>query len=122
MIRASLSSLIDSIEFGKDKLTWSGNLRLLSVHCALLWWLSLTWIGTLLWICRGAFRLREAMVQDTKLSREKYLAEHNGIEHPQQGWRLRTVMVTDIPSGLRDEVKLADYFKVSLALQSLSGR
>ena len=52
-------------------------------------------------------------MQDAKRSREKYMAENNGMEHPQQGWRLRTVMVTDIPSGLRDEVKLAEYFKVS---------
>ncbi|KAF8595215.1 hypothetical protein BDV93DRAFT_611513 [Ceratobasidium sp. AG-I] len=117
MVRASLSSLIDSSAFGGDKVTWRGNLRLLSVHCALLWWLSLTWIGTLLWICRGAFRLREAMVQDAKRSREKHLAENNGTEHPEQGWRLRTIMVTNIPSGLRDDDKLAHYFKSYMSKQ-----
>ncbi|QRV77375.1 tranport-associated late exocytosis protein [Ceratobasidium sp. AG-Ba] len=111
MIRASLSSLTDARAFKDDHDTWRANLRLLSVHCALMWWLSITWIGTLLWICRGAFRLRDAMVQDAKASREQYLAEHNGIEHPHQGWRLRTVMVSDIPTGLRDEQGLAEYFR-----------
>ncbi|KAG9102105.1 hypothetical protein FRC06_002321 [Ceratobasidium sp. 370] len=111
MTRASLSSITDSGAFGGDRDSWKGNLKLLSVHCALMWWLSVTWIGTLLWICRGAFRLREAMVQDAKTAREKYLAENNGVEHPHQGWRLRTVMVSDIPTGLRDEKRLAEYFR-----------
>jgi hypothetical protein len=53
------------------------------------------------------------MVQDARKEREKYLEGHGGEKHPHQGWRLRTVMVTDIPSGLRDEGKLAEYFKVS---------
>ncbi|KAG8736865.1 hypothetical protein FRC11_002389, partial [Ceratobasidium sp. 423] len=111
MTRASLSSLTDSGAFGRDRDSYRGNLKLLSVHVAVIWWMSLTWIGTLLWICRGAFRLREAMVQDAKKEREKYLQENNGSPHPHQGWRLRTVMVTDIPSGLRDEERLAGYFR-----------
>ncbi|CAE6363414.1 unnamed protein product [Rhizoctonia solani] len=111
MTRASLTSLTDSGAFGRDRDSFTGNLRLLSVHVAIIWWMSLTWIGTLLWICRGAFRLREAMVQDARKDREKYLQENNGNRHPHQGWRLRTVMVTDIPSGLRDEHRLAEYFR-----------
>ncbi|CAE6498576.1 unnamed protein product [Rhizoctonia solani] len=111
MTRASLSSLTNSGAFGRDLDSYTGNLRLLSVHVAVIWWMSLTWIGTLLWICRGAFRLREVMVQDTRKEREKYLQENNGSPHPHQGWRLRTVMVTDIPSGLRDEERLAGYFR-----------
>ncbi|KAG8737834.1 hypothetical protein FRC10_007761 [Ceratobasidium sp. 414] len=111
MTRASLSSITDSGAFGRDHETWEGNLKLLSVHCAVVWWLSVTWIGTLLWICRGAFRLREAMVQDARAARKKYLAENNGVEHPHQGWRLRTVMVSDIPTGLRDVEGLAEYFR-----------
>ncbi|KAG8689846.1 hypothetical protein FRC09_012237, partial [Ceratobasidium sp. 395] len=111
MTRASLSSLTDFSAFREDGDSWRGNLKLLGIHCACVWWLSITWIGTLLWICRGAFRLREATVQDTKAARDKYLAEHNGVEHEHQGWRLRTVMVSDIPTGLRDEEGLADYFK-----------
>lgn len=55
-------------------------------------------------------------MQDARRSREKYLAENNGIAHPQQGWRLRTIMVTDIPSGLRNDAELAGYFKVSCVL------
>ncbi|QRW19975.1 tranport-associated late exocytosis protein [Rhizoctonia solani] len=111
MTRASLSSLIDSDAFGIDRESYRGNLKLLSVHVAVLWWMSLTWIGTLLWICRGAFRLREAMVQDARKEREIYLKQNNGVPNPHQGWRLRSVMVTDIPSGLRDEMRLAEYFK-----------
>ncbi|ELU42799.1 hypothetical protein AG1IA_03175 [Rhizoctonia solani AG-1 IA] len=111
MTRASLSSLIDSDAFGIDRESYRGNLKLLSVHVAVLWWMSLTWIGTLLWICRGAFRLREAMVQDARKEREIYLKQNNGVPNPHQGWRLRSVMVTDIPSGLRDEIRLAEYFK-----------
>ncbi|CAE6478030.1 unnamed protein product [Rhizoctonia solani] len=111
MTRASLTSLTDSGAFGRDRESYNGNLKLLSVHVAILWWMSITWVGTLLWICRGAFRLREAMVQDARKEREKYLQENNGVPHPNQGWRLRTVMVSDIPSGLRDEGRLAEYFK-----------
>ncbi|CAE6451468.1 unnamed protein product [Rhizoctonia solani] len=112
MTRASLTSLTDSGAFGRDRESYRGNLKLLSVHVAVLWWMSLTWVGTLLWICRGAFRLREAMVQDAKKERERYLKENNGVPNPHQGWRLRTVMVTDIPSGLRHETRLTEYFKV----------
>ncbi|EUC63218.1 tranport-associated late exocytosis protein [Rhizoctonia solani AG-3 Rhs1AP] len=111
MTRASLNSLTNSRAFDRDRESYTGNLRLLSVHVAVIWWMSLTWIGTLLWICRGAFRIREAMVQDARKEREKYLQENNGNPHPHQGWRLRTVMVTDIPSGLRDEHGLAEYFR-----------
>ncbi|KAJ7095817.1 hypothetical protein B0H15DRAFT_827221 [Mycena belliarum] len=119
MTRASITSLVATDE-GK-KLLW--------IHITLLFWLTLSWMGTLLWICHGAFRLRAARIAITA----KRIAAHDPADttyyphphpqygfadvpmldrnHPNFGLRLRTVMVSNVPPALRDEKVLKEYFE-----------
>lgn len=125
MTRASISSLV---------LTAKG-LSLLWIHVILLWWISLTWMGTLYWICHGAFWFRAKKIQaaadrvavDTEVEKHLLYAPH---PHPQlpfhtmptidndnthRGLRYRTVMVTNIPPSLRSEKELQEYFEYWLS-------
>ncbi|KAG9019901.1 hypothetical protein FRB90_000031 [Tulasnella sp. 427] len=115
MTRASLSSLIES---------QSGQ-KLLVVHLIILAWLSTTWIGILFWICRGAFRYRRQAIKQAadKVHEDDEKARQNPIpgvdeetRRQLRGWRLRTVMVTNLPSPLRDEKLIKEYFEFYLAL------
>lgn len=115
MTRASLSSLIES---------QSGQ-KVLVVHLIILAWISSTWIGFLFWICRGAFRYRRQAIKQAadKINEDEERARQNPIpgideesRRKMRGWRLRTVMVTNIPSPLRDEKLLKEYFEFYLAL------
>lgn len=114
MTRASLSSLIES---------QSGQ-KLLVVHLIVLAWISTTWIGFLFWICRGAFRYRRQAIKQAadKIHEDEEKARQNPIpgmdeetRRKMRGWRLRTVMVTNLPSPLRDEKLLKEYFEFYLA-------
>lgn len=89
---------------------------------------------TLVWISRGAFRYRKQAIE---AAAEKARCEAKGIDasiphpHPQhpfhamppldreentnKGLRLRTVMVTNLPSRLRDEKELKEYFEYYLS-------
>ena len=123
MTRASISSLV-----GTHK-----GLSLLWIHIVLLFWITLSWIVTLLWISTGAFRLRAAKIEAA--ARQAEAVKEGATEsddiyyrhpHPQYGFkdvpsretdapvkglRLRTIMVSNIPITLRNEKDLQEYFE-----------
>ncbi|KAI6044833.1 hypothetical protein EDC04DRAFT_3105614 [Pisolithus marmoratus] len=120
MTRASIASLV---------LTPEG-LDLLWIHICLLFWLTFTWIATLIYICNGAFEFRAAKIEEAACVTESDAAarrdaQHYPHPHPQLpfqdipsldvgsklGLRLRTVMVSNIPVGLRSEQNLREYFE-----------
>jgi hypothetical protein len=119
MTRASISSLVGT----------STGLSLLWIHICLLFWITFSWMATLLWICHGAFELRAADVDAaTKQANSEYetdtiyyphphpqfgfteipLADRN---HPNRGLRYRTIMVSNVPHTLRNEKDLKEYFE-----------
>lgn len=109
MLRASISSLVQS----------SGS-RWLWVHALLIWWVSITWTCTVLWITWGglAYRRREiralaAKVQKERASKRVASGGEEGmavLEDCEGIKRFRTVMVLNIPPDMRDENVLQDYF------------
>jgi hypothetical protein len=124
MTRASISSLVGTIE----------GTRLLWIHTILLFYVALSWIASLIWICRGAFQYRKAQIQRVAESCASVTQDQNDSYHPHlhprypfpslpvldddqsnRGLRLRTLMVTNIPLHLRSEKDLADYFEYYLS-------
>ncbi|GBE85039.1 DUF221-domain-containing protein [Sparassis crispa] len=121
MVRASISSLVNTTE----------GLSLLWIHLLLLIWVTLTWMSTLYWICRGAFSLRGKNILTAPGLAASGPQEEKQLQyfphlHPQhlfhssppldndqsnRGLRLRTVMVTNIPPLLRSEKDLKEYFE-----------
>ncbi|KAJ7366938.1 hypothetical protein DFH08DRAFT_835992 [Mycena albidolilacea] len=123
MTRASITSLVTSPK----------GLSLLWIHICLLFWITLSWMGTLLWICHGAFQLRA----DKIAIAAKRMASHDPADttcyphphpqyaftdvpttdrhHPNFGLRLRTVMVSNVPWALREEKVLKEYFEYYLS-------
>lgn len=119
MNRALISSLVQTEQ----------GLRLLWIHLTLMLWVTVTWICTLLWISKGAFRYRaQAIETSAEQARQETRAAsiphpHPHPQHPFQsmpplekeetnkGLRLRTVMVTNVPSRLRSEKELKEYFE-----------
>lgn len=124
MNRALISALVTTSE--GPKLLW--------VHLVLMLWVTVTWMLTLVWISRGAFRYRKQAIEEAAAKAKR---EAKGIDalvpypHPQhpfhamppleeekdtlnKGLRLRTVMVTNLPSRLRDEKELKEYYEYYL--------
>ena len=121
MTRASISSLVGT----------SKGLSLLWIHACLLFWVTLSWIFNLVWICTGAFKLRaanlEAMSKQAEAENDKkdpptyYRHPHPQYaftdvprwdrDCPTKGLRLRTVMISNIPISLRSEKALQEYFE-----------
>ena len=121
MTRASISSVVGT----------SKGLSLLWIHACLLFWVTLSWIFNLVWICTGAFKLRaanlEAMSKQTEAENNKddppiyYQHPHPQYaftdvpswdrDRPTKGLRLRTVMISNIPASLRSEKALQEYFE-----------
>ena len=123
MTRASISSLV----------TTEKGLSLLWIHICLLFWITLSWMSTLFWVCNGAFRLRAvnlaaaakraSEVPEGLQDDEEIYHEHPHPQYgfkdvpsrarnaPTKGLRLRTIMVSNIPTSLRDEKKLQQYFE-----------
>ncbi|KAJ6585051.1 hypothetical protein B0H19DRAFT_1206666 [Mycena capillaripes] len=119
MTRASITSLVAT----------QRGLSLLWIHICLLFWITFSWMGTLLWICHGAFQLRA----DKIAIAAKRMAAHDPADttyyphphpqygfadvptpdrhHPNFGLRLRTVMVANVPPALREEKVLKEYFE-----------
>ena len=122
MTRASISSLTDTPK-GRS---------LLWVHLIIILWVSVTWMVTLMWVSLGLIRMRAATLQsaaENQPNRSKTQYRH---PHPQysfqptvepmmriddqhKGVRYRTVMVANIPSYMRDEQQLKEYFQYYLA-------
>ncbi|KAG2129484.1 hypothetical protein DEU56DRAFT_817317 [Suillus clintonianus] len=125
MTRASISSLVGTQQ-GRS---------LLWIHICLLFWITLTWMCNLFYICNGAFKLRAAKIEaairsvesDTLVEREAQYHPHPHPQYPFQdipsldtihsnrGLRLRTVMVTNVPVQLRSEKELKEYFEYHLS-------
>ncbi|KXN88289.1 hypothetical protein AN958_07748 [Leucoagaricus sp. SymC.cos] len=119
MTRASISSLVGT----------STGLSLLWIHICLLFWITLSWMATLLWICNGAFMLRAADIDasarqtssDNEADATYYPHPHPQLgfteipvadrNHPNRGLRYRTIMVSNVPHGLRNEKDLKEYFE-----------
>ncbi|WWC86374.1 uncharacterized protein L201_001250 [Kwoniella dendrophila CBS 6074] len=112
MLRASVSSLVQS---SGSKWLW--------VHAVLVWWITITWIGTVLWITWGglAYRRRQikSLAAQVSASREAKRIETRGeegggspssVDSCKGIKRYRTLMVTNIPPDMRDETILKDYF------------
>ncbi|KAF9649393.1 hypothetical protein BDM02DRAFT_3166745 [Thelephora ganbajun] len=122
MTRASISSLIGTAK-GRS---------LLWVHLIIIFWVSITWMMTLLWMSFGLMRMRATNLltaAENHLNRPKAHYRH---PHPQyffqpaadpmmriddqhKGVRYRTVMVANIPGHMRDEQQLKEYFEYYLA-------
>lgn len=102
MTRASVSSLV-----GRSGAKW------LWVHAVLLWWVTLTWTATILWVTWGglAYRRREIKrleerVKESRAKHQRVEAGETGIQEA-DGWsvaddsegikRFRTLMVTNVP-------------------------
>lgn len=121
MTRASISSLVGTVK--GSSLLW--------IHLLLLIWVTFTWVGTLLWIIRATFRFRAAKIREAAAraagqAQAEKDAQYHPHPHPQypfqalpsldndhstRGIRTRTVMVTNIPPGLRSEKELKEYFE-----------
>lgn len=125
MTRASVSSLVGTTE-GR---------RLLWIHIVLLSYVTLSWIATLIWICRGAFCHRQEQIQRASeraasVAQARKDSQYNphplpqypfqplpvlDDDHSTRGLRLRTIMATNVPLHLRSERELADYFEYYLS-------
>jgi hypothetical protein len=103
MTRASVSSLVDS----------SGK-RWLWVHAVLIWWVTITWTMTVLWIGWGAvaYRRREirrlaARLEASREEKRQIAGGENGVAGTANRWidgddcegikKFRTLMVTNVP-------------------------
>ncbi|KAJ7644186.1 hypothetical protein FB45DRAFT_897169 [Roridomyces roridus] len=123
MTRASITSLVATHR----------GLSLLWIHICLLFWITLSWMATLIWICHGAFLLRAQKLAIAA----KRMAEYDPSDgtyyphphpqypftdvptpdrhHPNFGLRLRTIMVSNVPPSLRNEKVLKEYFEYYLS-------
>nr|ODN96786.1 hypothetical protein L204_03495 [Cryptococcus depauperatus CBS 7855] len=112
MLRASVSSLVKS---SGSKWLW--------VHALLIWWLTITWTYTILWITWGALAYRQREIKalaakvriqkasKREISRGEEGGNENVIEENCEGIkRFRTIMVMNIPPDMRDKEVLRDYF------------
>jgi len=122
MTRGSISSLTSTTK-GRS---------LLWIHLIVIFWVSVTWMMTLLWIVLGLMRMRATNLlaaAGNHLNRPKAQYRH---PHPQyffrptvdpmipiddqhKGVRYRTVMVANIPEHIRDEQQLKEYFEYYLS-------
>ncbi|KAF5360772.1 hypothetical protein D9756_004691 [Leucocoprinus leucothites] len=119
MTRASISSLVGT----------STGRSLLWIHICLLFWVTLSWMATLLWICNGTFKLRAADLDAaSRRINSDYEADNTHFphphpqfrftevpladrNHPNRGLRCRTIMVSNLPLTLRNEKELKEYFE-----------
>jgi hypothetical protein len=115
MSRASISSLVESAK----------GLSLLWIHICLLFYLTLTWMATLIWISGGAFRFRVQQIAELAARIDNGEEDNQYYPHPHppycfhdvtpvrriEGLRSRTIMVSNLPHQLRSEKELKEYFE-----------
>ncbi|TFY68743.1 hypothetical protein EVJ58_g833 [Rhodofomes roseus] len=123
MTRASITSLVSTAK--GQSLLW--------IHLLLLIWITASWVGFLVWLMKGVFHFRARNIvaageERTRIDERDladYLHPHPrypfksseplDTERLNRGIRLRTVMVTNIPPGLRTEKDLKEYFEYYLS-------
>lgn len=120
MTRSSITSVVAT-----DK-----GLSLLWIHVCLLFWVTLTWMATLIWVCHGAFRMRARTLEMASKDASSGVGKADMMCHPHphpqhrftdvpvpdgghlnKGLRLRTIMVCSVPHPLRNERNLKEYFE-----------
>lgn len=112
---------------------------LLWIHLCLTWWLTATWFFTLWWIGKGSLQIRRKLIAKVKADREtgnaeaaaraRKEAELAAIDDERsgmplrrahalsleadnsEGWRQRTLLVTNLPATMRDEASIRRYFE-----------
>lgn len=113
--------------------------KLLWIHLCLTWYLTATWFYTLWWIAKGSLAIRRRLVEKIKADRqagideaeekrrqEAIAAEIADRQHAEplrrvqglpldadnsEGWRQRTLLVTNLPATMRDEASIRRYFE-----------
>lgn len=92
------------------------------VHVICIWFLTWSWIGTLVWVGYGAIRIRRnvlrALLKDEleRHQEEKVLPPREPRpadlqDEREVGWRFRTVLMRNIPPAMRSEEALREYFE-----------
>lgn len=113
MVKAGISSLVES---SGSKWLW--------VHAVLIWWVTLTWLATTLWIAFGGLGYRRRQIRQLRgrIERERLTVMRQqetgsaqqvtpAVEEPVGLKRFRTIMVTNIPPDMRNGDHLRDYFE-----------
>ncbi|KZT41882.1 DUF221-domain-containing protein [Sistotremastrum suecicum HHB10207 ss-3] len=106
LLRASISSLSST-----------NGQRFLAFHVILSYWIFISWTGMLMWLAKGLFKYRADLINSLRVPRSQN--GNSGEEPPEnRGLKFRTVMITNLPPGLRDETELRKYFEhyMSVAL------
>jgi len=133
---------------GIDGLVSSSGSKWLWVHAVLVWWISITWTCTALWIGwgalayrrRGIARLRKKVEQARGEKRQVSRGEEGLLSEDGEGWavadqsegikKFRTLMVINVPPDsklclwilltiVRDEQTLQDYFDYYIKLHRM---
>lgn len=99
--RASLSALVSD----------SDNVRLLWVHVLFLWFMTIGFWIIIIYVGRQILNLRRLVLQDVIKNGGQIVQRHP--EH--RGWRHRTLLVSNIPVGMRSKKELQTYFRSLLA-------
>jgi len=112
--------------------------KLLWIHLCLLWYITLTWFYALWWIAKGSIRTRRRWIAELAKKRQKaegdakmgravplegseqdpnaVLSSSQGVGgisrgDDSDGWRQRTLLITNLPPTMRDEASVRRYFE-----------
>ena len=112
--------------------------KLLWIHLCLLWYITLTWFYALWWIAKGSLRTRKRWIAELRKKRQaaeanaragratamedgeqgtnQILSQSQGVGgvsrgDDSDGWRQRTLLVTNLPPTMRDEASVRRYFE-----------
>lgn len=113
--------------------------KLLWIHLCLTWYITATWFLALFWVGKGSLTIRRRLVEKFKTDRQsaieelqkkqKQEAEQDALDEDRfsrpmrraqglpanvdngEGWRQRTLLVTNLPVTMRDEASIRRYFE-----------